>query len=412
MQLVIVEDTGYRNLLPLTATRPVFDLICGSLSLGDRIKRYLSQKKSNYIIRDELRNIFLEHNPGVMVNEQVDGDTLYVNGRVIWNDELAKTIKQTIRSQKKYTLFQSGDEWVAVYTDEPVSLSNEVFKAHPIQLPDGYIEKDVNARVAAYPWDIIDANGDCIKEDFNYRSKRIRKKIQGKVHSGAVLTRKRDIIIGKGTVVNPYVVVNASKGPVMIGDNVTIEPHAYLKGPLWVNTKSVVKAGARIYGGSSIGYNCRAAGEISSTIMHSYSNKAHEGFLGHSYIGQWINIGADTNNSNLKNDYGLIRVMINGTPVETGKQFFGMVMGDHSRTGINTMINTGTIIGVACNIFGANFPPKYLPDFSWGGADFVRRYQFDKFLQNARAMTARRGVSLSDSEITLLRKIYESRKSE
>ncbi len=412
MQLVIVEDTGYRNFLPLTATRPVFNLICGSLSLADRIKRYITHKSTFYIIRDELQDVFLEQYPGVSVNKKANGGVLYVNGRVLWDGELTKTVKKAIRSQNKKFIFRSGDDWVALYTDDSENLSYEIFNTQPVPSQDEFEEQQVQACIITYPWDIIDENGGCIQEDFAFRSKRIKKKIQGKIHTGSVLTKKKDIVIGKNTVVSPFVVIDATKGPVIIEQDVTIEPHTYLQGPLWINNETIVKSGARIYGGTSIGFNCRAAGEIVSSIMHSFSNKAHEGFLGHSYIGQWINIGADTNNSNLKNDYGSIRVMINGTPVESGKQFFGMVMGDHSRTAINTMINTGTFIGVACNIFGANFPQKYIPDFSWGGADFIRRYQFDKFLTNAQAMTARRGVILSDSEITLLRKIYESRKTE
>ncbi len=410
MHLIIVEDTGFKKLLPLTATRPTFDLLCGTISLADRVERFIPRKRVSYIMRDDFRTIYADRYP-MMIRENPDADeALYVNSRVVWDEVLNNSIRKIIRKRNS-CIVRSNDDWVAVYRTSSNSFSHELFETIPLRTPEGFAEETVRARIISYPWDIIDANADCITTDYMYRVKRIKNKIQGNVHPRALLTQKKNILIGKKTTINPYVVIDASKGPVIIENNVTVQPHVFIQGPVWINAETIIKSGARIYGGTSIGFNCRAAGEITTSIIHSYSNKGHEGFLGHSYLGQWINIGAHTNNSNLKNDYGPIRVMINGNPVESGKQFFGMVMGDHSRTGINTMINTGTNIGVACNIFGADFPPKYIPDFSWGGAAFLREYQFEKFLQNAHAMTARRGVTLSEAEIQLLRKLYESRKT-
>ncbi len=410
MQLIIVEDTGYRNLSPLAATRPAFDLLCGTQSITDRVKRYITSKNTSFIYRLNLREIFNNRYPMFEQDDQLDTDCLYVNGRVLFDDRLGKSILKIVRD-KKNTIMRCDRDWVALYSAPPQKISTDMFNSQPIHTPDAFAEVRLNARVISYPWDIVDWNADCIANDFDLKTKRIRNKIQGDVHSRAVLNPKKNVFIGKKTVIHPYVVIDASTGPVIIEDNVMVQPHVYIQGPVWINSKTIIKSGARIYGGTSIGYNCRAAGEISSSIIHSYTNKAHGGFLGHSYLGQWINIGADTNNSNLKNNYGPILVVINGKSVESGRQFFGMVMGDHSKTGINTMINTGTIIGVACNIFGANYPPRYIPDFSWGGSELLRLYRFDKFLESAKAMTERRGVTLSEEEIHLLRNIYESRKS-
>lgn len=410
MQLIIVEDNGYRDLLPLAATRPVFDILCGSLSLAERINRYMPSKAISYIFRNELREVFGDRYPIVQQDNQLVSDCLYVNGRVLWDDLLSKNLRRIVRD-KRNTIIRCDQDWVALYYAIPNVMPTEMFSTVPVYTPDGFTEEFLPVRVISYPWDIIDSNPDYIAKDFKFRTKRNKNKIKGRVHSRAVLNPKKDIFIGSKTLIGPYVVIDASTGPVMIEDAVTVQPHVFIQGPVWINSETIIKSGARIYGGTSIGYNCRAAGEITSSIMHGYTNKAHDGFLGHSYLGQWINIGADTNNSNLKNNYGSIQVVINGKSVETGRQFFGMVMGDHSRTGINTMINTGTIIGTACNIFGANYPQRYIPDFSWGGSELLRLYRFDKFLQNAKAMTERRGVTLSEEEIQLLRTIYESRKS-
>lgn len=410
MQLIIVEDKEYRNLLPLTATRPIFDLLCGTVSLADRIKRHMALRPVFYIVRDDLKTVYADRYPSIPDDNRNMGEALYVNGRVIWSDELTKSVRKILRG-KNSCVVRCNEDWVALYKSPSSELPDDLFKLLSHRTPDGFIEESVDSHIISYPWHILDANAESIITDFNYRGKRLKTKIQGSIHSRAVLMKKQNIIIGKNTSVGPYVVIDATKGPVIIEDSVTVEPHVFIQGPVWINSKTIVKSNARIDGGTSIGINCRAAGEITTSIMHGYTNKAHEGFLGHSYLGEWINIGADTNNSNLKNDYGPIRVMIDGVSVDSGKQFFGMVMGDHSRTGINTMINTGTIVGVACNIFGADFPPKYIPDFSWGGTAFLHEYKFDKFLVNARAMTGRRGVTLSEAEIELLRIIYEARKS-
>ncbi len=410
MQLIIVEDIGYKNLLPLAATRPVFDLLCGTRSFADRITRHITSDRTLFLYRSNLRDIFSERYPLLNEDARLNGDCLFLNGRVLWDEGLGTTIRKVV-SDKKSTVIRSGEDWIALYCASSHTISKDIFNSELLLSPDGVIELEHDARIISYPWDIIDSNSDCIINDFESKVKRVKNKIQGRVHTRADLTPKRNIFIGKKTVISPYVVIDASTGPVIIEDDVMVQPHVFIQGPVWINSKTIVKSGARIYGGTSIGFNCRAAGEISSSIILSYTNKAHGGFLGHSYLGQWINIGADTNNSNLKNNYGPIIVVINGKSVESGRQFFGMVMGDHSKTGINTMINTGTIIGVACNIFGANYPPRYIPDFSWGGSELLRLYQFDKFLESARAMTKRRDVTLSDEEIQLLRNIYESRKS-
>jgi UDP-N-acetylglucosamine diphosphorylase/glucosamine-1-phosphate N-acetyltransferase len=185
-----------------------------------------------------------------------------------------------------------------------------------------------------------------------------------------------------------------------------------IQGPAFIGKGSVVKAHSSIYHDTSIGEVCKVGGEIEATIIHSYTNKQHDGFLGHSYIGSWVNLGASTNNSDLKNNYSSVSVLIKGKNVDTKSQFVGLIMGDHSKTAINTMFNTGTIVGVSSNIFGSGFPPRYIPSFSWGGSDFIRNYDIEKCLEVARVVLGRRKIQLTQAEEELLRDVYEMTKHE
>jgi len=207
------------------------------------------------------------------------------------------------------------------------------------------------------------------------------------------------------------VILNASAGPIVIESVAIIGDGAILQGPCHVGVEAQVKAGARI-SGSSIGYNSRAGGEISKSILHGHTNKAHDGYLGNSYLGEWCNIGADANTSNLRNDYGTITLFNEevGAYEDTGEQFVGLIMGDHSACGINTMFNTGTVVGVCCNVFGAGYQPRYIKSFSWGSRDRMLHLRLDKALQSATAMMARRGRSLTQAHKELLRKLSEASK--
>ncbi|MBI3004934.1 MAG: transferase, partial [Ignavibacteriales bacterium] len=204
------------------------------------------------------------------------------------------------------------------------------------------------------------------------------------------------------------VVIDTEDGPVIIGKNVKVFPNATIIGPVFIGDNSWIKVGAQIYENTSIGPVCKVGGEVEETIIHSYSNKQHAGFLGHSYIAPWVNLGADTNNSDLKNNYGNVKVYVNGQQVDTGLQFVGLTMGDHSKAAINSMFNTGTVVGVCSNIFGFGFPPKYVPSFSWGAAgETFTTFSIDKAIEVARRVMARRKIELTATEEKLFRKIFE-----
>jgi UDP-N-acetylglucosamine diphosphorylase/glucosamine-1-phosphate N-acetyltransferase len=191
-----------------------------------------------------------------------------------------------------------------------------------------------------------------------------------------------------------------------------VMPNAVITGPAFIGDYSIIKAGAKIYSGTSIGTRCKVGGEVEASIIQSYSNKQHDGYLGHSYIGSWVNIGADTNTSDLKNTYGNVNVYVNGESVNTGLQFVGLTMGDHAKTGINVMFDTGTVVGISSNVYGAALPPKFVPSFSWGEGRSLTVYELDKAVETARRMMMRRDVDISPAYERLMRKLFDVTREE
>ena len=256
-----------------------------------------------------------------------------------------------------------------------------------------------------YPWDLVHANGEQIVADFAVLTGG-RGAIKGNVYPGAQLLAAENIFIDEGAVVKPGVVLDAEGGPIYIGKKAKIFPNAVIEGPAFIGEGSMIKIGGKIYENTSIGEVCKVGGEVEGSIIHAYSNKQHDGFLGHAYLAMWVNLGADTNNSDLKNNYGSVRVTINGEEVNSGSMFVGLTMGDHSKSGINTMFNTGTVVGVSSNVFGAGFPPKYIPSFAWGGAEGVETYDAEKALEVAKRVMGRRKIELSEVEEKVLREVF------
>lgn len=233
-----------------------------------------------------------------------------------------------------------------------------------------------------YLWDLIID----LKEDLEHDLKMLGAENRGKVHGSAVILSKENVRIEEGAEIEACAVLDARSGPIYIGKNTIVRPQSYLKGPL------------------SIGPECRIGGEVVHSIIHGYSNKAHYGFIGHSYIGEWVNLGAGTTNSNLKNNYSAVKVLVGGKEVDTGQQFMGCFIGDYAKTGIGTLIATGAVIGVGANVFGGGVTPKFVPSFSWGAEG---KYDWDKFIAAASAMRQRRRRDLTGPEIEELKKTYD-----
>jgi len=403
MKLCIYEDARYRRLLPLVWLNPVYFLRCGMTSLAEKITAAFPGMPVSYHCRAYLTDTVAE-GCAFPVNRFERDRYVLVNGRALFTAAAARRID----TEKPDCLYVSdGDDIAAVLSPESAAALHAV-SGKPLHLRElfpGFPRETVDAAVIRYPWDLIAHNERAIRDDFARLC--AAPAVKGKLYEGARILNAGNVQVGAGAAVKPGAVIDAEKGPVCIDDGATVMPHAFIEGPAYVGSRSVIKAGAKIYEGTSIGEVCKVGGEVESTIIHAYSNKQHDGFLGHAYIGQWVNLGADTNNSDLKNNYKTVRMTIDGEETDTGLTFMGLVMGDHSKSGINTMFNTGTVIGVHCNVFGGGFPPKYIPSFSWGGAGGFTAYDVDRAVETARIVMARRKMELSDALCRLYRLTFD-----
>ncbi len=257
----------------------------------------------------------------------------------------------------------------------------------------------------SYVWELVHRNSDVLTEECIGSGK--LGTVEGKVYDGVSMLEGSNIYVAEGASVKPGAVLDAEGGPIFIDEGARVFPNAVIEGPAYIGRKSQIKVGAKIYEGTTIGEVSKVGGEVEESIIHSYSNKQHDGFLGHAYVGMWVNLGADTNNSDLKNNYGNVKVYVDGEEVDTGSMFVGLTIADHSKSGINTMFNTGTVVGVCCNVFGGGFPPKYIPSFSWGGAEGLTIYRPDKGIEVAGRVMGRRDVILTEPVRKLLLKVFE-----
>lgn len=401
MKIVLFEDEQYKNLLPLVYLRPVWELRCGALTLAEKIDFFWKKKQPiEFTARQYLNDFYLDSSK--IYDFQSNQETLFVNGRLL----MTESIMQEMSDLSDNTILQNNEEVIAFRFSG--NDSSRFFRdgiLSPGMLKENFQKKDSDIKLINFPWDLIDHNGAEIQADFRLMENSTG--IKGTVEKGVVTLSDENILIAKGARVMPGAILNAEDGLIWIDEDAVVMPNAVLEGPVYVGKKSRIKIGAKIYENTSIGPVCKVGGEVEESILHSYSNKQHDGFLGHACMGSWVNIGADTNNSDLKNNYGEISVSINGYPIETGKHFLGLIMGDHSKTAINTMFNTGTVVGMHCNVFGEGFPPKFIPSFSWGGSDGIRDYRFDKAVEVAKVVMDRRNIEFTDRDL----KLFESARS-
>lgn len=402
MKTVLFEDEKLHQLLPLVYFRPVWELRCGAYLLREKMQATL-EGEFYFLSRKYLQEYYLDKQK--IFSELADfEDVLLINGRWVMNAEEVVYLNELA---KNAALFR-GDDVLAFRTTVKEARrflnDNNILNAGKVLL-NSSLKEIPAAKVIQYPWDAIGWNGEEIKKDYGLLNESGR--IAGMVYDGVHIAGRDNVTIRETAVVKPGVVIDAENGPVWIDEGATIMPNSVLEGPLYVGKKSTIKIGAKIYENTSIGPVCKIGGEVEGCIIQGYSNKQHDGFLGHAYLGSWVNLGADTNNSDLKNNYGIIRVLVNGKPVDTGQRFVGLMMGDHSKSAINTMFNTGTIVGVNCNIFGAGMPPKFVPSFSWGGADGLTEYNFDKTTELAKTVMGRRKIEFTDRDKMLFAAVRE-----
>jgi len=399
MYYFLFEDYAVENFLPLVHFRAVHELRSGCSTLGERIFSHFPHTPWGIICRSAVRP-FLQKESESFSGIKPSKELLFVNSRVIMTRELASIIQK--EKGEKIIFVCDGNVAAAKFHfhEKASSSKKQSASRNKSQFPDA-TEVKVDAKFFLYPWEIIHYNHQAIEDDFKRLTKRKPQKIAG-VH----FINSASISVGKNCTMKPGVVLDAEKGSIVIGNNVTIMPNAVIIGPAFLGNNSLIKVGAKIYGGTSIGEWCKIGGEVEASVIQSYSNKQHDGFLGHSFLGSWVNLGADTNTSDLKNNYSNVRVQIGKKEIDSGSQFVGSIIGDHSKTGINVMLNTGTVIGISSNIFGADFSPKVVGNFSWGNGNTFQPYDIEKAIETARVVMQRRNVEMSDAYEKRMRQIF------
>ncbi len=394
MQCCFFEDEVCNNFKPLSLTRPVDDLRTGILTIGEKWRIALNVDRWSRTARPELAELF-----SVNTTDNTK-PCLWINSRYLPTSEILAHIDDL----EPGAFIKDGDAVAIAMVDADTSaqLMSE-------GTPDFSSFTAVSSSQFCplnYLWDLFLMNEDEIAADLkllNYPSSG-----QNSVSDHSILQNRSQIFIGEGAQIKPGAILTAEEGPLYIGKNAAVLPGAIIEGPAAVCEGAVVKPGAKIHSNTTIGPVCKAGGEVADSVFHSYSNKGHEGYAGNSLIGQWCNLGAGTNISNLKNNYSPVRFTDwqSGKPIETNQQFLGTVMGDHSKTAINTRLNTGTAVGVSCNVFSADFPPKYIPSFSWVSSHKIQPYKLKKALEAMQAMMTRRNVELTEEYKKLMRTIY------
>ncbi len=411
MQICIFEDINYGKLEPLIFSRPVYDLVCGINTLREKILRAYPGIKYSLHGRTYLTSLLRLQNPGIEINSIEDNECLFINGNILAPPNLSEIIPLNIKEDK---LFFSGDSLVAarVSGGNLKEVKNHLHELLSEGIFNGLPAENVKIKTIDYIWNLINNNGSELINDFNYLTSNKKENIKGKIFEGVHLIEKGNIYIEDGAEVKSGAVMDASAGPIFIGKNAAVFPNSVVEGPVYLGEYAQIKSCARIFENVSIGKISKVGGEVEDSIILPYSNKQHSGFIGHAYLGSWVNLGADTNCSDLKNNYGTVKAYVNGEVVNSGSQFLGVIMGDHSKTAINTMFNTGTTVGFSCNIFGAGFPGKYIPSFSWGGSDAVTTYDIERSLETAKRVMQRRNIEMHESEEKLFRKIFDLTKKE
>lgn len=386
MNYILFDGTVRNQLLPFTYTRPVADIRIGLLTIREKWEMHLDSTTST--VTEEYLN---EKYPMVEFPENV-----MINASYLPTQNLVTIVKRMTEGQAIF----DGDEVIAFYTKEDEEVDFDTYECIE------YIFEDL-FRVA-HTWDIFSKNGRAIQEDFELLTAgRTSQPIPETVHC-----MKRDqIFLEEGAKIE-IGVLNATNGPIYLGKNSEVMEGAIIRGPFGLGEHSQVKMGAKIYGPTATGPYCKIGGEVNNSVFFGYSSKGHDGFLGNSVIGEWCNLGADTNNSNLKNNYAAVKLWDyeTGRFANTGLQFCGLMMGDHSKCGINTMFNTGTVVGVATNIFGSGFPRNFIPSFQWGGASGFVTHLPKKAYETARIAMARRDIELSEQDEAILNQVFEETK--
>lgn len=385
MQLVFSDAQYWEDFLPLSFTRPVAEMRCGILTFAERWRRLLAAEEARYITEDYLQCKY--QRPDAV-------ESLFL----VPNFLPTETVLSQIRSLKKGEALVYENELLAARVHLKEFSLNQIEKVTDIE------EKLI---VFKHPTDLFSLNKHAVNFDFELLT--AGRQSQALSETNGFIGDRNDLFIEEGATVE-FSTINTKSGKIYIGKNAEVMEGSNLRGPLALCDNAVVKLGTRIYGATTLGPYCKLGGEISNVVIFGYSSKGHDGYLGDSVIGEWCNLGADSNTSNLKNNYATVKLWSYRTKQfeNTGLQFCGTIMGDHTKTAINTQINTGTVMGVAANLFRHGFPPNKVASFSWGGMNGDEKYKLEKMFETAEVAMARRNAHLSDADKEILRFVYEN----
>ena len=386
MNYILFDGTVRNALLPFTFTRPVADIRIGILTIREKWEKYLG-----YTTTTLTEEYLMEKYPMVEMEQNV-----MINASFLPNPILIDMVQNL--NPKEAILF--GEEIIAFHTND--TQEDIDFDEYELIEYEGDVLRIENT------WDIFAKNDAAIREDFELLTEdRFSQQIPKSVN----VIAPENIFIEEGAKLE-FVTLNASTGPIYIGKNAEIMEGSVIRGPFALCEEAQVKLATKVYGATTVGPHCRIGGEVNNSVLFGYSNKGHDGFLGNSVLGEWCNIGADSNNSNLKNNYEEVRLWSYETEgfARTGLQFCGLMMGDHSKCGINTMFNTGTVVGVSTNIFGSGFPRNFVPSFSWGGASGFTTYITKKAFETAKIVMSRRHVEFTEEDAKILEHVFEETK--
>ena len=388
--IILFDDDHWQSLLPITYTRPICEIRVGILTISEKWQTRTNCQVS-HITQDYLAKKF-------PIN--ISDNNLVINSRLLPNDNMEDLILQL--NFNEALLY--NDQLIAARLNrtqfDKLVENQDLDELSGVDLG----KEDKYVHLISRPYDVFIENGKEILKDYKILT-HLKKSEMISYHTHPIAPE--NIFIEKGATVLCST-LNASEGPIYIGKNATVMEGCHIRGPFSMGEGAVLKMGAKVYKNTTLGPYCKVGGEVSNVVFQGYSNKGHDGYLGNSYLGEWCNLGADTNSSNLKNNYAEVKLWdyTKDSFTKTGLQFCGLIMGDHSKTGINTMLNTGTVIGVGANVFGSGYPRNFIPSYSWGGASGYKTYRIDKALEVGKIVMARRQKEMSPDEKTILEHIY------
>ncbi len=403
-KVLLFEPESVDNFYPFSVMHPIWEMRCGIFRIFEKYKQEISNLKYAFKGRDKHLQSFLLRF-GLQDSGISNENVLSVNASVLPDSYFWKQIEEATISNEPCIFYKNNYPYAAFIPKEEIQKKEELSRKEllsdlKIDLFSGYKKVELpELKTLDHLFNAIPNNAKAIEDDSKYFEIGNAKESD---YKGVHISEEENVFVGKNVRIAPGVVLDAEEGSIIIDDDVKIMPNAVIIGPAYIGKNSTIKVGAKIYEETSIGEFCKVGGEVECTIFQSYSNKQHEGFLGHSFISEWVNFGADTNNSDLKNTYDNIKLRIDDIEVNTETMFMGLLCGDHTKSGINSMFTTGTVCGICSIIVKEWFMPNFIPSFSWGGKHGSPIYKVSKAIATAEKVMARRGKELLDIEKELL----------